>query len=91
VPRPVDVAELAAAFTSGFNKKSEENRNAVRKALRLMAQDLGYPSLRTQKMGGRPNVWEARASQSVRITFDFVSGETIRLRTCCTHDIYRSP
>lgn len=55
----------------------------------MMEQDLNAPSLRTSKLGGRDGVWEARASQSLRITFELENGQ-IWLRNNCTHDqVYR--
>lgn len=54
-----------------------------------MEQDLNGPSLRTSKLGGREGLWEARASQSLRITFELENGH-IWLRNNCTHDqVYR--
>ncbi len=54
-----------------------------------MEQDLNTRSLRTSKIGGRDGVWEARASQSLRITFEIKNGE-LWLRNNCTHDqVYR--
>ena len=54
-----------------------------------MEQDLNTPSLRTSKLGGRDGIWEARASQSLRITFEIEKGQ-IWLRNNCTHDqVYR--
>jgi hypothetical protein len=88
---PVTVATVAKVFKTGYKRKSLENRTAVDRALERMAQDLSHPSLRARPMTGRPAVWEARANDAVRLTFDFVDPTTIRLRKCCTHEIYRRP
>ena len=91
MPRPVKIGLATAAFTSGYTKKSQEHREAVDKALRLMVGDLRYPSLRARKMSGSKTVWEAHATREVVLTFDFEDSDTVRLRACCNHDIYRRP
>lgn len=91
MPRPIKIAEASNIFDSGYARKSTEHRQAVDKALRLMAEDLHYNSLRTRRMSGHPGIWEAHASLQVVLTFDFVAANTVRLRACCTHDIYRNP
>ena len=83
--RPAKIAGVARAFKKRFNKKSGEHKRAIEEALRQMEQDLNAPSLRTSKMGGREGIWEARASQSLRITFELENGQ-IWLRNNCTHD-----
>ena len=89
--RPVKIGLVTEVFQSGYRRKSAENRDAIDKALRLMAQDLFYRSLRARKMAGHANIWEAHASLSVVLTFDFASSDAVRLRACCNHDIYRKP
>jgi hypothetical protein len=86
MPVPVRVEEAARNFKEGYKRKSPHDRQAVDAAIVQMAEDLSYPSLRVSKMSGKKDVWEARASQSVRLTFEFVSPGAIRLRSCCTHD-----
>ena len=83
--RPTEIAGVARAFKKRFSKKSPEHKQAIEEALRLMVEDLNTPSLRVSKMGGRGDIWEARASQSLRITFEIDQGK-VWLRTNCTHD-----
>ena len=87
--RPVKIAGATRAFKKRFKKKSPEHQSAIEEALRVMEQDLNTRSLRSSKIGGRDGVWEARASQSLRITFEIKNGE-LWLRNNCTHDqVYR--
>lgn len=78
-------------FKRGYKKKSPEDQASVLEALRQMVRDLEYPSLRAKPMTGKPGIWEAHATQAVVMTFNFVDQNTIRLRACCNHDIYRRP
>lgn len=91
MPRPVSVGEISAKFHTEYGRKSTERRDAIDKALRLMATDLHYPSLRARKMSGHRSIWEAHATLGVVMTFDFIGTDRIRLRVCCNHNIYRRP
>jgi hypothetical protein len=44
-----------------------------------MTEDLRYPALRIMRIQGSAKIWEARASRSLRITFE-VGGEHLILR-----------
>jgi mRNA-degrading endonuclease RelE of RelBE toxin-antitoxin system len=76
-------------FTEQFEKAYENltavERKSVRKALTLLADDPKYPSLRVKKMEGRQNIWEARPSKRLRMTFEMV-GENIYMRNVGDHD-----
>ncbi len=72
-------------FKTAFQDLSDRDRTRVEKALWLMASDLRHPGLRVKKMEGTGTVWEARASRSIRITFQ-VDGDTIVLRNVGPHD-----
>jgi hypothetical protein len=50
-----------------------------------MMKDLKYPSLGVKKMKGTRNIWEARASLSLRITFQ-LTGDVIILRNIGHYD-----
>ncbi len=55
-----------------------------------MERGLTHPSLGVKKIKGTKNIWEARASRSLRITFNF-EGDTIILRTVGEHDVLSHP
>lgn len=74
-----------ARFKRAWQELTEEERELGWKALKNLAMDLRYPALRVKKMQGTENIWEARVSRSLRMTFEF-EGHTIMLRNIGRHD-----
>ena len=74
-----------ARFQKAWQELTEEEKESGRKALRNLAIDLRYPALRVKKMQGTENIWEARVSRSLRMTFEF-ERDTIILRNIGRHD-----
>lgn len=72
-------------FQKAWKELNENEKELARKALRNMASDLRYPALRVKKMKGVEGIWEARVSQTLRITFQ-IEGDTIILRNIGRHD-----
>ncbi|MFV2045103.1 MAG: hypothetical protein ACC700_17945 [Anaerolineales bacterium] len=72
-------------FRRRYRSLSQEDQKRVQKALRQMAEDLRYPALRIKRIQGTAKIWEARASRSLRITFE-VEGEHLILRNVGHHD-----
>ena len=79
------IIEYAPRFNRAYRKLGREEQQRVAEAIRRLAADLAHPSLRVKKMQGMPNVWEARASDSLRITFQN-DGQLIILRNVGAHD-----
>lgn len=77
-------------FKKSYKKLSETSKEKVDQALVQMEQNLNHPSLRVKKIKGTRNIWEARASLSLRITFN-LQGDTIILRTVGEHDVLKNP
>lgn len=77
-------------FERGYKKLSSQFKQQVNHALLKMESDLRHPSLNVKKIKGTQNIWEARASISLRITFS-MEGNEICLRTVGQHDILRNP
>ncbi len=75
-------------FKRDYKKLPSSSKEKVKKALLLMEKDLKYPSLQTKKIKGTKNIWEARVSENLRITFN-IDGNTITLRTAGKHDILK--
>ena len=77
------------AYTDRFRKAyaglAERDAKRVRKALELLSVDPRHPSLRVKKMQGTARIWEARASNRLRITFE-IDGDRIVLRNVGSHD-----
>ena len=74
-----------ARFKKAWKELSEEEKDLTRKALRNLATDLQYPSLRVKKMQRVEHIWEARVSHSLRMTFE-IEGNTIIVRNIGQHD-----
>ena len=77
-------------FERDYKKLSPEAKEKVNKALLKIEKALRYPSLGIKKIKGTQNIWEARVSQSLRITFT-LEGNAIYLRTVGQHDILKNP
>ncbi|ACA60411.1 hypothetical protein [Candidatus Desulforudis audaxviator] len=77
--------ERTERFKRAYLKLDEQKRQALKKALRLMSTDINHPSIRVKKVQGTKDVWEARASAGLRLTFTWV-GDLIILRNCGEHD-----
>lgn len=75
-------------FKRDYKKLTSIAKEKVKKALLLMEDDLRYPSLQVKKIKGTKNIWEARASESLRITFN-MEGNIIILRTTGEHDVLK--
>jgi mRNA interferase RelE/StbE len=72
-------------FEQAYEKLTSAEKRSVRKALTLLGDNPKYPSLRVKKMEGRKNIWEARASKRLRMTFEMV-GETVFMHNVGEHD-----
>ena len=75
-------------FKRDYKKLPIPSRERVKNALFQMEKDLRYPSLQVKKIKSTKDIWEARASESLRITFN-LEGDTIILRTVGEHDILK--
>ena len=72
-------------FEQAYEKLTNVEKRSVRKALTLLAVNPRRPGLRVKKMEGGRNIWEARPSTRLRMTFD-MAGETIFMRNVGEHD-----
>ena len=79
------------SFEKAYSRMSNRHAKAVDKALRMMQDNLRYPSLRVRRVLGTKDIWEARAGLAIRITFKYLDEDTIQLRNIGTHDqVFRS-
>jgi mRNA interferase RelE/StbE len=80
---------MRIARTENFNKAwkrlDEDQKALARKAIGNMTRDIRYPALRVKKIKGTENIWEARVSLSLRITFQ-IDSDIITLRNIGQHD-----
>lgn len=70
---------LTEQFEQAYEDLTNTEKRSIRKALALLGTNLKHPSLRVEKMEGRKDIWEARASKRLRMTFE-MAGETIVMR-----------
>jgi len=71
-------------FKRGYKKPTPQSQKRINQALLQMERDLKHPSLESKKLKGTNSVWEARASKSLRISFN-LKGKLIILRTVGEH------
>jgi mRNA interferase RelE/StbE len=74
-----------AKFKKAWQELDEDEKKLARKAITNLVKDMRYPALRVKKMQGTKGIWEARASRSLRMTFQIV-GDLIILRNIGQHD-----
>lgn len=61
--------ERSERFKRMYKKLDAQQREQVKKALKLIAADMQHPSLRIKRVQGTKSIWEANASMYLRITF----------------------
>jgi len=76
---------LTERFEGAYVKLTAADRKLVRKALILIGGNPGHPGLRVKKMEGRKNIWEARPSRKLRMTFE-IAGDAVVMRNVGDHD-----
>ena len=80
-----------ARFKRAYQRLNPPKRRAVEKALSFLVNNIRHPSLRVKKMEGTTGIWEARASKSIRLSFEF-RGDTLILRNVGDHnEVLRGP
>lgn len=72
-------------FKRQYKKLDSEQQNSIKKALRLMSDNIHHPSLRIKLVQGTKKIWEASATMDLRITFNWEE-DLIILRNCGEHD-----
>ena len=76
------VKELKKLFKKGILTADQ-----VEKFLLLMETNPQHPSLRTKKIQGTADIFEASINMTLRVTFQYVKSDTIYLRNVGEHDI----
>ena len=76
-------------FGRDYRKLSSGAKEKVNNTLLRMENNLHHPSLVVKKLKGAQDIWEARASDSLRITFNLKANE-IYLRTVGEHDVLKN-
>jgi len=73
------------SFRKAWAQLNEEQKALARKAIENLIADMRYPALRVKKIKGTENIWEARVSRPLRMTFQ-IEGDIIILRNVGQHD-----
>jgi len=78
--------QLTEYFEKRYGKLPPEIQKKTRKALRLLAEDLRHPGLRSKPIEGAPGIFEARVDQDYRMTFERLDGDVLLMRVVGKHD-----
>jgi len=73
-------------FKRDFRSLPSDVQKRARKAIGLLIDNPSHPSLRTKKIQGVKDIWEARVTLSYRLTYQR-AGDAIVLRRVGTHDV----
>ena len=74
-----------ARFKKAWKQLNEAEKTLALKAIKNLAMDVRYPALRAKKIKGARDIWEARVSRSLRLTFQ-IESDAIVLRNIGRHD-----
>lgn len=77
--------EFMASFLEAYDSLSLQDRERVQRAVGRLGEDWRHPGLQVKRLRGKEGLWEARASLSLRLTFE-LTGDTIILRNVGSHD-----
>jgi mRNA interferase RelE/StbE len=72
-------------FKKSWERLAKRDKALARKAIKNLTSNILYPSLRVKKIKGVEDIWEARVSKSLRVTFQ-MEGNLIILRNIGPHD-----
>jgi mRNA interferase RelE/StbE len=76
---------LTARFEKAWKELEDAERKQAAKALKNLEANIRHPALGVKKIKGVTNIWEARASRSLRFTFT-IQGDVVILRNIGQHD-----
>ncbi|MBA1337115.1 MAG: hypothetical protein HPY66_3551 [Firmicutes bacterium] len=72
-------------FKENYAKLNDEMKEKVKAKLQLMSKNPMHPSLRTKRVQGTQNIFEASVTMSIRMTWQYVENG-ILLRNVGKHD-----
>lgn len=72
-------------FERAYTSLDAGDAGRTAKALRLLAGSLRHPGLKVKKVQGTADIWEARVSHSLRLTFE-IHEDILILRNVGPHD-----
>jgi mRNA-degrading endonuclease RelE of RelBE toxin-antitoxin system len=68
------IFERTTRFKRAAKKLTAQDRERLAKALFLYEENPSHPSLGIKRIQGTKDIWEGRASDSVRFTFQRIEG-----------------
>jgi mRNA-degrading endonuclease RelE of RelBE toxin-antitoxin system len=77
-------------FKNGYKRLPQQIQEACDKKLEFLLKNLLYPSLRTKKVKGHSNIWEASITMDYRFTFQ-IEKDILVLRKIGRHKILQNP
>jgi mRNA-degrading endonuclease RelE of RelBE toxin-antitoxin system len=72
-------------FLESVEQLSDDVKKALKKKLDIMANNPKHPSLRTKKIKGHENIFEASITMGIRMTWEYFE-DGILLRNIGEHD-----
>ena len=79
------IFERTSRFKRAAKKLTAQDRGRLATALLRYEENPSHPSLGVRRIQGTTDIWEGRASDSIRFTFEKIDGEII-LRNVRPHD-----
>jgi mRNA interferase RelE/StbE len=79
------IFERTTRFKRAAKRLTTQDHERLAKALFLYADNPSHPSLGVKRIQGTRGIWEGRASDSIRFTFQKIEGG-ILLRNVGAHD-----
>ncbi len=78
--------ESSQRFKLAYRDLPPEIQAKVKKALRLLTENVRHPSLQTKPIQCIQGVYETRVDQNYRMTYERLPGDIVRMRTVGKHD-----
>ena len=79
------ILERTSRFKPAAKRLTEQDRGRLATALLRYEENPSHPSLGVKRLQGTKEIWEGRASDSIRFTFEKIEGG-ILLRNVGPHD-----
>ena len=79
------ILERTSRFKRAAKRLTEQDRGRLATALLRYEENPSHPSLGVKRLQGTKDIWEGRASDSIRFTFEKIEGG-ILLRNLGPHD-----
>ena len=78
--------ETSERFEQAYEVLPADIRKKIAKAMRLLAENPHHPSLRTKRIQGVHDIYEARVDSFYRMTYQRLPNDVLYLRVVGRHD-----